>query len=272
MAYRPMPIYEKLKKPLSGYSSEERFNLINEFIEEWHDERTDDDGIASQKIEEAEARLGLSLPLYLKKWYVMYGNKLVDRSIRHRGLNPQTMEIVEPVHVDSIIVQNHFLSPSELHVENEMLIFYAENQWCSAWAFKSSELNQDDPPVYIQKEYQTSEWIAQHKNFTEFLFPMNFLETIFGSEIGGNGSVAEDVLQRMKTNLHLLPVADWKWPGDPTRFYFTDDLLVSCDSMEGASSWIWFAAKDQDAFEVARDIFGDLEDMRPECEEDDEGE
>lgn len=84
------------------------------------------DGWDEVTIQAAEARLGLRLPNPLRKFYLAYGRR---RDMTHA---------------------NHFLlTPAELVVRADTLIFCVENQAAVYWGIRCEALEADDPPVAV---------------------------------------------------------------------------------------------------------------------------
>lgn len=82
------------------------------------------DGFTAEELDAAQARLGLVLPVALREAYALFG--------RRRELTA---------------VQDRFLPPQDLRVENDVLVYRVEAQGVFAWGVRVENLATDDPPV-----------------------------------------------------------------------------------------------------------------------------
>lgn len=82
------------------------------------------DGFTAEELDAAQARLGLVLPVALREAYALFG--------RRRELTA---------------VQDRFLPPQDLRVEDEVLVYRVEAQGVFAWGVRLEDLATDDPPV-----------------------------------------------------------------------------------------------------------------------------
>jgi hypothetical protein len=94
----------------------ERLSILEQVVTYWHGPIHPEDGFTGKELE------GFAIPYPLDWWYRWAGHR---------------REIMSH--------QNILLDPNDLLVRDELLVFYAENQWCYEWAtlFKG-----DDPPVF----------------------------------------------------------------------------------------------------------------------------
>ncbi len=59
-------------------------------------------------------------------------------------------------------------------------VFYVENQCCSEWAVKKSDLNQDNPPVYVT--HNEKEWFKVCDTVSQFLISQAYMQAVFSKE------------------------------------------------------------------------------------------
>ena len=106
----------------------ERWQLASDFIEHWIRPMIESERVSAHRLDAAEERLGLELPIALRQWYERLG---CER--------------------DLWSVQDTFLPPEELRVRGELLVFYVENQ--AVWYIGGGlhDLDVDDPPVTIDE-------------------------------------------------------------------------------------------------------------------------
>lgn len=104
---------------------------MRDFAAGWSAPLRDRSGTRAEELEQAEETLGRRLPVALREGYSLLG------ATRH----------------DLTGNQDPLLSPSELFVHDEfggVLVFRSENQGCAFWGVRLRDLDQDDPPVFVQ--------------------------------------------------------------------------------------------------------------------------
>jgi hypothetical protein len=105
-----------------------RWCLAARFIEHWFGPMRESDRVPPRRLDAAERRLGLRLPIALREWYERLGC---------RG--------------DVWSVQDTFLPPEELLVRGDLLVFYVENQAVWDVGVGLGDLASEDPPVMIDE-------------------------------------------------------------------------------------------------------------------------
>jgi hypothetical protein len=106
----------------------ERWDLASDFIEHWIRPMSDSDRVSSRRLDAAEHRLGLRLPIALREWYERLGCQ-----------------------GDIWSVQDDFRPPERLRVRGELLVFYIENQAVWYIGVGLHDLSVDDSPVTIDE-------------------------------------------------------------------------------------------------------------------------
>ena len=108
-----------------------------------------DDGLSSDAISASERRLGFSLPISLREYYVTLGN--LDAFGRaHNQIRP---------------LQN-------LDIEDDHLVFGDENQDVVSWGIPRLSLSDSDPIVWQRNNSPPAQWYSEEKTFTAFLRSM----------------------------------------------------------------------------------------------------
>jgi hypothetical protein len=186
---------------------QDRWSLLTEFVAEWHTPLQEGDGYSAAELDAAEQRLGLKLPLALREWCQVAG---------------QREDITFP--------RNALLHPSGLHVENSLLVFHVENQWVVEWGIQVDDLDLDNPPVWLDDSglHDTpQEPIRENDTLSEFALQMVVFETITRPQVlqgySRGASLALDTVERRFVHLGF---PDWHWPLYPTRFYGGNDILI----------------------------------------------
>ena len=106
------------------------------------------DGIEAAELDAAEKSLGVLLPPSLRNYYQALG--------RCEELNK---------------AHNEVLSPLELEIRDDHLIFMHENQGVVSWGFRLSEIDTPDPIVF-QYNPGDKEWFSEQKPLLELLESM----------------------------------------------------------------------------------------------------
>lgn len=136
------------------------------------------DGYEEEVLQEAEARLGVRLPATLRTFYRVWGKR--------RDLTEQS----DPM-----------LSPDELLIRADTLIFWIENQSVYYWGVPLEAIEEANPPVAITTSgpkgwHVESElhWRPSHPHLSSFL---------------------DDMLYRNAFSTHVAPHGGWTRPNPP---------------------------------------------------------
>jgi hypothetical protein len=128
---------------------------------------TPEDGQPESDLSDAEARLGLTLPSVLRKYYRLAGRYDRFNRAHHRLRRPERWS-----------------------VDGGKLVFLEENQCVVVWGVDASNSPDDDPPVYQGQDVrgQPTEWYRQHERCSAFLLVMLHLQAIWGGyeHLGGS--------------------------------------------------------------------------------------
>lgn len=147
---------------------------------------TPDDAADIKEIEHAEKFLGFRLPKVLREFYLLAGN--------HEAIN------------DS---HNRLLPVECLGIEDNKLVFYQENQGVCDWAIDLSDIEKDDPPVWIGQYIvgqDALDWHFDAPNLSYFLLMMLCWQSVSGGlEFTGIADKTEEsVVRKVKDNFTLL--------------------------------------------------------------------
>jgi len=185
----------------------DRWSLLTDFVAEWHSPLQEGDAYSPEELDAAELRLGLKLPLALREWYQLAGQR-----------------------EDITVPQNALLHPSSLHIENDLFVFHVENQWVVEWGIQVDDLALDDPPVWLDDSglHDTpQEPIRENDTVSEFALQMVVFETIIRPQVlQGYSRGASLALDTVEQSFVPLGFPDWHWPVYATRFYGGDDILI----------------------------------------------
>ncbi len=148
---------------------EERWQKVRTFISEWFEPLGDSDGYSEEEIAEAEARLGIRLPEALREWYGFAGKRI------------------------DFYKQNWMIPISDLYICKNTLYAWSENQSVCFWGILSTDLNQDDCPVYVEDSDGKTGWQVSN-TIEDFVFSFLINEYPFSapysfSEVGVEGPI-----------------------------------------------------------------------------------
>ncbi|MER5892166.1 SMI1/KNR4 family protein [Streptomyces sp. NPDC001876] len=133
--------------------------FVRDFAAAWAEPLADGAGTRAEEMEQAEKVLGLTLPTSLREAYSLIGT-------RH----------------DLTGNQDPLLQPSELFVHDEfggVLVFRGENQGCAFWGVRLRDLDQDDPPVFVQSR---DGWVPFLERVSLAWVELILSETLLGRE------------------------------------------------------------------------------------------
>lgn len=195
-----------------------RWEWMASFLARWHAPLTPEDGYADRELDAAATRLGIPLPRALREWYGLAG-RLGDVWSR----------------------QDELLPPSEICIDDDVLIFYVENQAVVRWGIPCADLDRDDPPVVVESSDSSGEWLVENTTTSEFALQMLVYATKYSKRVRfwENDPADEDSLHLIEAHYPRLPFPGWHWPDGPTRFFGRDDIIIE---VNGAGEGLWLHA------------------------------
>ena len=195
---------------------EGRWQLIRDVIADWFPPLSSDDGYPNP--------IGpVELPAALCEWYQLCGKRS-----------------------DIWSAQDHFSPPSELQIQNDYLTIIVENQSCAFWGIPIAEIDNDDPPVFVDKS--SDSWSLENETTTEFALQMLAYNIKWSDgTCWANGCGDHSALELVRKSYPRFPFPDWNWPVHPTQFYGTRDLIVEINGSDDYI-WFWIAARTESAY------------------------
>src|ERR1051326_6623545 len=116
------------------------------------------DGHDEADVAAAETRLGIRLPRTLRNFYLAWGRR------------PDLTQTMNPL-----------LSPDELELRGDVLLFWAENQAVVLWGIRSKRLEEADPPVVVAlNQDEGLEWVPNSARLSNFLDDMTYRNALSG--------------------------------------------------------------------------------------------
>jgi hypothetical protein len=212
-------------------SRSSRWELMREFFTGWSTPLATADGFSEEELTRAEGLLGFSLPVALREWYALAGRR-----------------------ADVWSRQDEFLPPDKCRIAGDVLVFYIENQSVVRWGIPLSERFDNDPSVVVESVDRQNQWLIENSSTSEFALQMllsafkwRFGDRDRGEGFWANGAINEAALQIISDNYLRLAFPDWHWPGYPTRFFGTDDLVIETNGADDYS-WLWVSSKSEQEF------------------------
>ncbi|MBZ4034097.1 SMI1/KNR4 family protein [Flavobacterium sp. 17A] len=148
---------------------------------------SENNGFSENEILDLEKRLQTTLPLKFKEYYLELG--------KEENLNYSFNTLLKP---DDQIEFS----------EDNVLVFYEENQNVAIWGIKKEDLSQDNPPVYGNYDtIEKSDWEIETQTTEDFFLLMSvFNGTLGGLQFNGNylDSVEPEVVKYVEENYQLV--------------------------------------------------------------------
>jgi hypothetical protein len=145
--------------------------------------------------------------------------------------------------------QNSIYPPGELRTDPHegLLVFAAENQGNFSWMIDPAE---QDPVVWMMWQHPTTP-VAERERLSGFLLQFCLFEAISSapSQAFSWSEPAANAEQLLKS-LWEVPLEPWHWPGDPTRFFVTPDLVLCTSHTEPDKLDILAGARSPDDLSV----------------------
>ncbi|MBX7223642.1 MAG: SMI1/KNR4 family protein [Blastocatellia bacterium] len=206
-------------------SLKDRWELLAELVKQWRHPLTVGDGFPEELLRNTEQRLGCRLPLALRSWYLLAGNR--------KDLWSHNDELVPP---------------DQLEIK-DFLTIYIENQAVVEWGIRRADLDRDDPPVFVSDIEEQGLWHRQNPTVSEFALQMFVFQLKWSNRnrCYANGPGKAATHQVIERHYPRLPFPDWHWPDWPTRFYGNEEVVIESNGgSEGG--WIWVCSRTEPAF------------------------
>jgi hypothetical protein len=145
-----------------------------------------DDGIADDELTMAEQRLGLRLPRLLREFYLRAGGR-EDLNKSHERL----------------------LEPNDLLIQDDVLVFYEENQAVVLWGIAVSDIAESDPLVReaANSDSDPLQW-SEFCSLSKFLRYMLYWQGVCGGmPCTGVAEASTETVQRVELLWPYVPLA-----------------------------------------------------------------
>jgi hypothetical protein len=128
-----------------------------EHIEHLYPILQEQDGISDATIRLSEQGLGFNIPLALREFYLLVGNR---------------KDICQSFNI--------LLEIENIEVLNDMVVFFRENQGVVIWGIRWEDVLLDDPEVFIAENRTTKTWISTNGTVATFLISMIYWQSVNG--------------------------------------------------------------------------------------------
>ena len=208
-----------------------RWGLLTALVKRWRRPLTGPDGYSQGCVDDAERRLRIQVPLTLREWYRLAGNRKDLWSEQDESIPPNRLEV------------------------DDVLTIYVENQSVVRWGIRRGDLDEDDPPVFVSDVDDRSVWHLENGSVTEFALQMfaSNLKWSRHNRCDANGAGNLEALRVIAASYRRLPFPDWHWPAWPTRLYGNDDIVIEHNGT-GDDAWLWVCARTEEAFRMLESL------------------
>ncbi len=217
MGYRPRhrPLFATMPE-----RRQDRWRLVEEFLEVWHGPLRPEDGCSEAKLQAAERRLGFKLPAALREWHALAGRRKGTWS-KQDHLHPVNSLRIDP--------------------QSDVLIVRSENQGCERWGIRVADLGLDDPPVIeVYANAQASPTTTAFACLV-LLYEVKFARSVFWA---GGAIRDEEIRAAALRGLSRCDLPERYWVASPLRLFEGIDLIVEFQSED----WVNVAARGEEAF------------------------
>lgn len=147
--------------------------------------------------------------------------------------------------------QDRLIEPKKLRLSKnkDFLIFYVENQWACVWGIDQSDLNIDNPPVYMS--YDEQEWSKETNFLTDFLRAMASLQAVFALQFRSEEfvSIEKEGLETIKANFKKRDFSFSQWIG--VDFYGNfENEVIAVQKNEGHFDVIYASSNKQQFIDI----------------------
>jgi hypothetical protein len=153
-------------------------------------------------------------------------------------------ELVSMIWSPDLSVQNRLVTPSP---EARRTVFYVENQGSDDWGFTG-----EADPIVVRRD-----GTVERESLSGFLIQLVLFERSMAGPFHAAGQLSEDAWEAAIGQLMAVPLAAWRWPMDPTRFYVGDGITAHLTQEPDGSAWLFASAFTADRLDFLRGLAGD---------------
>jgi len=137
-------------------------------------------------------------------------------------------------------------------------VFYVENQCVSEWAVKTSDLHQENPPVYATNDGGQT-WYPVCEHVSLFLTAQGYLQASFSLPYSSEDffDMTKEQTAKFADYFHHVGADIHLYNNDIQFFRYGRALLVVMESND-AYDFVWYASDDENNFEQTEKIIDSL--------------
>jgi hypothetical protein len=126
----------------------------------------------------------------------------------------------------------------------------------------STTLESNDPPEWGRFNDIRVPWTKEGMTLSEFLIGACLFQAIMDAPFGASMAWAEQAtLDRIAEVIHPLPLAPWRWPANPSRFYADRGAFMFAapndDNLGNKAFSLWIGAKTKEPVAFLKQIVDD---------------
>ena len=195
----------------------ERWEWIDRFVRTWSGGDQQSAGISERRLDDAERRLGINLPLGLRAWYSLLGGYSTFWSAQDRFLPPELLELV-----------------------GTKLVFFVECQSVVQWYIRLSGTKSLDPAVWVDLDELGEGNFQESDSLSAFAVAMAIYAAKFSAEfrVTANTGPARLAERLISAGAHRVSTTDWHWPKYPTKLLLLDETVIEIYGPSGDDCWI----------------------------------
>lgn len=192
------------------------WRFIEGFAAEWAEPIEPQDGWHHADLNDAEQRLGVRLPQAVREAYSLFGKR-----------------------PDLTSNQDRLLTPSELTVDDDVLVFRTDNQGVMTWG---ARLAGSDPEVLL-RHWGTAIWKPWLPSFSAACAELVLSEALFAGDETVDRELDAETVAELEAHYTRLAIPQ---TGPGTRWFAGPDIILRDDDR----GWVWARTLSQVALDA----------------------
>jgi hypothetical protein len=120
----------------------------------------------------------------------------------------------------------------------------------------------EDPPVWGCWNEPDEPWIEEEERLTGFLIQLCLFEATIASPYEASASWLDGAkVKKVLDRFQPLPLGAWRWPGYPTRFCATDDVLAIASPWKEGGFSLYIGSRKRKSLAFLEDVIDENWDM-----------
>jgi hypothetical protein len=205
-----------------------RWRFVQRFAAGWAEPLQPGDGCHHGDLDAAEGQLGVALPAAVREAYVLFGAR-----------------------DDLTSNQDVLLSPDELYIHDDVLVFRAENQGAAHWGVALT--GEPDPPVLMRPDLADKDaeaWEPWMERFSMAAVEIVLSESLVDEELADSRDPEDGDSEALEARYTRLGVPDHPiGQVPPIRWFAGADVILRDD----AGGWLSVRGRTPEALDAVRD-------------------